>query len=181
MKKLLFLVIPVLILTSFTESKAQYDYNWAAGFRIGEPLGFNLRKYFQNGDRAFDVNVGTYGLIYNNDRRYNNGEYKTAGLMIQGIYIFHTAIFNRDWAHAYYGFGGQINSRRHFPDAWKNESIKSVSKISLGPTGTAGVEFKLPNQQIGFFIDAGIYLEALPSPFFLNAQISGGLRFNLVK
>lgn len=59
MKKLLFLVIPVLILSSINTAQAQYDYNWAVGFRVGEPLGFNLRKYFQNGDRAFDINIGT--------------------------------------------------------------------------------------------------------------------------
>lgn len=181
MKKLLFLVIPILILSSISAAQAQYDYNWSVGFRVGEPLGFNIRKYFQNGDRALDVNVGTYGLLYNNDRRYNRGEYKTAGLMIQGIYLFHTAIFNRDWAYAYYGFGGQINSRKHFPDAWRNESIKSVSKISLGPTGTAGLEFKIPNQNMGFFIDAGLYVEALPSPFFINPQVSAGIRINIVK
>jgi hypothetical protein len=180
MKKLLFLVISVLILSSINTAQAQYDYNWAVGFRIGEPLGFNLRKYFQNGDRAFDVNIGTYGLLYNNDRRYNNGEYKTAGLMIQGIYLYHHSLFGKDWGHVYYGYGGQINSRKHFPDAWRNESIKSVSKISLGPTGTAGVEFKLPNN-LAFFLDGGVYIEALPSPFFLNGQVSGGIRVNLVK
>ena len=181
MKKLLFLIIPILIISSFSEVKAQYDYNWAVGFRIGEPIGFNLRKYFQNGDRAFDINIGTYGLLYNRQRRYNNGEYKTAGLMIQGMYLFQHQIFNRDWAHVYYGFGGQVNSRKHFPDAWKNESIKSVSKLSLGPAGTAGVEFKLPSQPLAFFIDGGVYVEALPSPFFINGQVSGGLRLNIVK
>ena len=181
MKKLLFLIIPALILSTANLAQAQYDNNWAVGFRVGEPLGLNIRKYFQDGERAFDVNIGTYGLVYNNNRRYKNGEYKTAGLMIQGIYLFHQPLFVKDWGHVYYGFGGQINSRRHFPDAWKFESVKSVSKISLGPTGTAGIEFKLPNQNTAFFLDAGVYLEALPAPFFLNGQISAGVRVNLVK
>ncbi|WP_229236294.1 hypothetical protein [Emticicia sp. TH156] len=181
MKKTLFLLIPAIILSSVNLVQAQYDNNWAVGFRLGEPLGANIRKYFQDGARAFDVNVGTYGLVYNNNRRYNNGEYKTAGFMVQGIYLFHQPLFGKDWGHVYYGFGGQINSRRHFPDAWRFESVKSVSKISLGPTGTAGAEFKLPSPQLAFFIDAGVYVEALPSPFFLNGQISAGLRVNMVK
>ena len=74
---------------------AQYDNNWAIGFRVGEPLGFNGRKYFQGGEKAFDINIGTYGFIYNKNRRYNNGRYKTAGLMIQGIYLWNREIFRR--------------------------------------------------------------------------------------
>ena len=36
------MVIPVLILSSITTTQAQYDYNWAVGFRVGEPVGFDI-------------------------------------------------------------------------------------------------------------------------------------------
>lgn len=181
MKKLLFAFTTIFILGTSSETFAQYDYNWAAGFRVGEPLGFNLRKYFQNGDKAFDINVGTYGFIYNRERRYNAGEYKTAGLMIQGHYLWQLEIFRRDWAHVYYGFGAQINNRSHYADILIGQKVDHTKKISLGPSGTAGFELKLPNQPLAIFVDAGLYVEALPSPFFLNPQISAGLRLNIIK
>jgi hypothetical protein len=181
MKKLLYACITTLILGTNSETFAQYDNNWAAGFRVGEPLGFNLRKYFQNGDKAFDLNVGTYGFIYNRQRRYNAGEYKTAGLMIQGHYLWQLEIFSKDWAHVYYGFGAQINNRSHYADILKGQKTDHTKKISLGPSGTAGFELKIPNQPLAFFVDAGLYLEILPSPFFINPQVSGGLRLNIIK
>jgi hypothetical protein len=56
-----------------------------------------------------------------------------------------------------------------------------TKKLSLGPTGVAGFELKIPNQPLAFFVDAGLYIEALPSPFFINPQISAGLRLNVIK
>lgn len=181
MKKLIFASITIFIFGLNTKTFAQYDNNIAVGFRVGEPLGFNLRKYLQNGEKAFDVNIGTYGFIYNRQRRYNAGEYKTAGLMIQGHYLWHLEVFNRDWAHVYYGFGAQINNRRHYADILNGQKIDYTKKISLGPSGTAGFELKLPNQPLAFFLDAGLYIEALPRPFFSNPQVSGGLRLNIIK
>ncbi|WP_435355310.1 hypothetical protein [Emticicia sp. SJ17W-69] len=181
MKRLLFVFTLIFITGLSIDASAQYDYNWAVGFRVGEPLGFNVRKYFQNGDKAFDVNVGTYGFLYNRQRRYNAGEYKTAGLMIQGIYLWQNEVLGRDWAHVYYGFGGQVNSRSHYADILIGQKVDHIRKIALGPTGTAGIELKLPNQPIAFFVDAGLYIEALPSPFFWNGQVSGGIRLNIIK
>ena len=181
MKKRLLALTILFVMGIASTTFAQYDYNWAVGFRVGEPLGFNARKYFQNGDKAFDVNIGTYGFLYNRQRRYNAGEYKTAGLMIQGMYLWQNEVFRKDWVHVYYGFGAQINNRSHYADILIGQKIDRTKKLSLGPTGTAGIEFKLPNQPIGFFIDAGLYIEALPSPFFINPQVSGGLRLNVIK
>jgi len=162
-------------------SQAQYEQNWALGLRVGEPVGINVRKYFAGGDRAFDVNVGTYGFLYGRDRRYLKGDYRSAGLMIQGIYSWHHALFNREALHVYYGFGGQINQRNHFPDSRIGQRDNSEQKLSLGPAGAVGIEYKLPNNDLGVFLDAGGYVELLPSPFFTNLQISGGVRLNLVK
>ena len=162
-------------------TQAQYERNWALGLRVGEPVGINIRKYFPEGEKAFDVNVGTYGFLYGRERRYLKGDYRSAGLMIQGIYSWHHALFNREALHVYYGFGGQINQRNHFPDSRIGQRDDSEQKLSLGPAGAVGIEYKLPNNDIGVFLDAGGYVELLPAPFFTNLQISGGIRLNLLK
>lgn len=182
MKKQLTL-LALLIATSLTAS-AQYDYNWALGLRVGEPLGINVRKYFAQGERAFDVNIGTYGFLYGRQRDYgrgqNEGEYKDAGLMIQGIYSWVWSPGAGDLFHFNYGFGGQINNRNHYLDNLIGVREDKVRKLSLGPAAAAGIEVNLPNNDLAVFLDGGAYLEALPTPFFGNWQVSGGVRLNLV-
>lgn len=162
-------------------AQAQYDSNFAIGLRIGEPLGLNLRKYFQYGDKAFDVNIGTYGLLYGGSREYLKGNYDGAGFMFQGIYSWHKSIFSKDRLHIYYGFGGQINSRNYYPDDRIGERNNSERKLSLGPAVAGGFEFNLPSNELGIFIDVGTYMEAIPRPFYFHPTINGGVRLNLVK
>lgn len=182
MKKQLILLVLILV-TTFSAS-AQYDNNWALGLRVGEPLGINVRKYFAFGDRAFDVNIGTYGFLYGRDRTYgrgqNKGEYKNSGLMIQGIYSWIWSPGQGDLLHFSYGVGGQINNRDHYLDKLIGVREDKVKKLSLGPAVVGGIEVNLPNNDLAIFLDGGGYLEALPTPFFGNWQVSGGVRLNLV-
>jgi hypothetical protein len=182
MKKQLTLFVLVIV-TTFSAS-AQYDNNWALGLRVGEPLGINVRKYFAQGERAFDVNIGTYGFLYGRDRSYgrgqNKGEYKSAGLMVQGVYSWLWSPGAGDMFHFSYGFGGQINNRDHYLDKLIGVREDKVKKLSLGPTAVAGIEVSLPNNDLAIFLDGGAYLEALPTPLFGNWQVSGGVRLNLV-
>lgn len=179
MKKLLSIAIIIFASCASTDIFAQYDYNWAVGFRAGEPLGLNVRKYFQNGDKAFDVNVGTYGFIYGRQRKYGKGEYKTSGMMVQGIYLWHQQPLKREWLHTYYGFGGQINSRNHYSDNLKGQPVDHERKISLGPAASAGIEIKSAQQELAVFLDGGVYAEILPVPLFLHWLVSGGVRLNI--
>lgn len=182
MKKQLTL-LTLVILATFSAS-AQYDNNWALGLRVGEPLGVNVRKYFQQGDRAFDVNIGTYGFLYGRQRDYgrgqNKGVYNGSGLMIQGIYSWIWSPGSGDMFHFSYGFGGQINNRNHYLESLVGVRQDKVKKLSLGPTAVAGIEVDLPNNDLAIFLDGGAYVEALPTPFFGNWQISGGVRLNLL-
>lgn len=178
-KKLLFLFLFSFGLNAV--SFAQYQSNWAVGLRVGEPLGLNIRKYYDEGGKTFDVNIGTYGFLYGKRKEYWKGEYKSAGLMIQGIKSWHHSVLNNENFHVYYGFGGQLNQRNYFPESRIGQRDDSERKISLGPAVATGFEVRLPNNDLGIFIDAGGYLELLPAPFFVNLQVSGGVRLNLIR
>ena len=166
-------VLFLLLLTS-NLSFAQ-DRNWAVGFRAGEPLGFNIRKYIGY-SHAFDLNMGTYGFLYRKNVPYKKGTYESTGISVQGHYHWTKSIDKQDRFWVYYGFGGQINSRVH-----RDKNSMVASKISLGPSGAAGIEYFRPEDKLSFFLDTGLYLEAIPSPLFWNPSIAAGLRVNLRK
>lgn len=179
MKKII--ILALITLSSF-EGYTQYERNFAVGVKFGEPVALNIRKYFQYGDKTFDVNVGTYGLLYRTRIDYNNGEYNGAGLMFQGIYNWHKSLTKKQNLHAYYGFGGQINSRRFFPDSRDGQRDDAEkARLSLGPAGNAGLEYDLPDNNLGAFVEGGLYIEAIPRPLFIHPTASLGIRVNLVK
>lgn len=154
----------------------QYN-NWAFGFRLGEPSGVNVRKYFGD-NHAFDLNIGTYGGLYGTTRDYRSGRYKSIGLSVQGHYLWHDRLFGGEALRGYYGFGGQINSRRYYPD--RLSAINEYeSTISLGGSAVAGLEYFVPNKQYSVFAELGLYAEVIPAPLFLNVSSGIGIRFNL--
>lgn len=173
MKKLALTVICALC---FGMAHAQYD-NWAVGFKLGEPTGVNIRKYFNN-IHALDVTIGTYGGILSNDRKYrgDNGIYKNAGLSLQVHYLWHTPLFNSEAVHVYYGLGGQINNRRSYPKRLAGQYEKTVT---LGGSVLGGFEYYIPDNRISVFLEGGTYVELLRKPFYFSPNISAGLRFNL--
>lgn len=180
MKKSIFILLIISMIA--VESKAQYDNNLAVGLRVGEPLGINIRKYFQYGDKAFDINFGTYGFIYGTNRAYRKGHYTKSGLMLNGIYNWHYSLGKNDGLKAYYGFGGQFNFREYAADENIIGTRQNGEKhLSIGPAGNAGLEYDLPNNDLGIFLDAGLYAELFPDIAFLHPQISAGVRVNLVR
>lgn len=154
-------------------ASAQYN-NWAVGARIGEPAGLNVRKYFGT-NHAFDLNIGTYGGLYGNNRRYRTGNYKSVGLTFQGHYLWHAALLKNESLRGYYGFGGQINTRRYYADRLNGQY---ESALSLGGSGVAGLEFFPLNKPFSIFLETGLYIELLQAPFFLNLNSGLGFRYN---
>jgi hypothetical protein len=173
MKKL---ALSIICTFCFGIAQAQYD-NWAVGFKLGEPTGVNIRKYFNN-IHALDVTIGTYGGVLSNDRKYRGDEgiYKNAGVSVQVHYLWHTPVFNSETVHVYYGIGGQVNSRRSYPKRLNGNYEKD---ISLGGSALAGFEYYIPDNRISVFLEGGTYVELLPRPFYLSPNISAGIRFNL--
>ena len=157
-------------------AQAQYN-NWAFGLRLGEPSGIMIRKYFGE-NRAFDLNMGTYGGLYGNVRDYRSGRYKSVGFTVQGHYLWHNRVLGNDNLRGYYGFGGQINSRRYYPDQF-SATDAYVSTISLGGSAVAGLEYFVPDKPYSFFLEGGVYAEVIPAPLFLNLSTGLGIRYNL--
>ena len=154
-------------------AQAQYN-NWSVGFRLGEPAGVNIRKYFGS-NHAFDLNIGTYGGLYGNRRSYRSGLYKSVGLAVQGYYIWHKSLTSSESLRGYYGFGGQINTRRYYPPRLNGEFENA---LSLGGSGIAGFEYFPTSKPYSFFLEGGLYVELLQAPFFLNLNSGLGVRYN---
>jgi hypothetical protein len=178
MKKCTILTITLTFL-GFTGAFAQYERNWAVGLKIGEPIGLNIRKYFSNGDHSFDLNVGSFGFLYGRERKYSKEIiYDEAGVMLQGLYNFQKSFGKKESLRAYYGFGGQINSRNRTPKTGERGAFRV---ISLGPAVNSGIELSIPENDLSVFADAGGYIEIAPKPFFMAPNINIGLRLNIVK
>ncbi|AWV97205.1 hypothetical protein [Arcticibacterium luteifluviistationis] len=193
MKKSFFLGIIAMLLISL-DSTAQYNNNIAVGLKIGEPIGLNIRKYFQYGDKTFDINIGSYGLLYGQHRKYRDGPYhlknsngkytssQPAGMMFQGIYSWHRPVGKGDAIKVYYGFGGQVNYRTYVSkDNLIGTNQNGEKHVSMGPTGNAGIEYNLPGNDVGIFLDAGGYVEIVPDLLFMHPQLSAGVRVNIVR
>lgn len=161
-----------------SESYAQNYNNWAVGFRVGEPLGLNVRKYFDAGSKNFDLNVGTYGLLWGGHRDYKKSEYYAGhtGMMVQGLFHWNNQLGSTERLQVYYGFGGQINSRKTAPQVSNNVPEKH---ISLGGVGNAGIEYSLPTNDLSVFFDFGLYTEVAPKPLFMAVNSGVGVRLNI--
>jgi hypothetical protein len=163
----------VLFLISF--SSFSQEKKWAIGARIGEPAGLNIRRY--NDERALELNVGTFGGIWGNNRGYKKGKYTSVGLAVNVNYLWHGNVLKKEYIKYYYGFGAQFNNRKFFPD--DQSKAQGVGILSIGGSGISGLEFYVPDSPLSIFMEVGPYVELLKSPFFLHAQGGIGARFNL--
>ncbi len=177
MKKTI-LLIALFTAIGATKSMAQNYNNWAVGLRVGEPLGLNIRKYFDSGTKNFDVNIGTYGLLWGGNRMYRKEAYYIGhtGAMVQGIFHWNKQLGSAERFQAYYGFGGQVNQRKTAPKVSNNVPEKH---ISLGAVVNGGLEYSLPDNDLSIFVDLGLYSELAPKILFTNVNSGIGVRLNL--
>lgn len=150
------------------------EKSWAIGMRLGEPAGLNIRKYFA--ENALDINIGTYGGLWGNYRKYRKGHYESVGVAYNAQYLWHKNLFKSERLKSYYGFGAQINSRKYNPES--SSSAQGVPVLSIGAAGTAGLELFLKNSPVSVFVETGAYAEIIPRPLFLHFQSGLGLRYN---
>jgi hypothetical protein len=163
-----------LFLITLTAVHAQTQ-KWAIGFKVGEPNAVSLRKY---GDRnALDVSVGTYIGLFKSKKTYKTSgdDLGNVGLMVNATYLWYVPMLN-ERLMAYGGVGVQVNSRRYYPN--KNLREAYTSNISTGPSATVGLELFFAQRPTSVFLEGGAYLELLPKIFYLNPNLSIGIRHN---
>lgn len=171
MKKLL---IALVVVFTMTDASAQQIKDWALGFKLGEPTGLNFRKYGNN--NAFDVNIGTYGGLFGASRNYRDGLLRKLGFSISANYLWYLPMANEN-VSLYGGLGGQIVSRRYYPDKFEDMN-GYVRNVGIGPTAVVGAEYFVKNQPFSVFGEAGMYAEILPALLFFSPQLSFGIRYN---
>ena len=111
-KSVLFLLLMVASVGAFAQNR-----DWAIGGKIGEPSGLSLRNYLRNDKNAIEINFGVYGGIWGVKDSYKDGAFNGSGIAVSGLYLWHNEMGSSRFKN-YYGFGGQITSRKYFVDDW---------------------------------------------------------------
>jgi hypothetical protein len=170
MKKILLLsILLISSLSGFAQEKG-----WALGAKIGDPSGINIRHYLNNDKNAIEVNVGVYGGIWGLRSNYKDGAFDGAGFSFSGVYLWHNEMTTN--LKNYYGFGAQFTSRSYYvPDG---TGKKEIPTTGLGGLGQVGIEYFLPSSPISIFLEAGAYIELVPSILYFHPQGGGGVRLN---
>lgn len=159
----------------------------AVGARLGEPGGAMLRLYLPNNRNALEVNLGTYGALWDNDRAYRNGYYKNIGWAVNLLYLWRTDVGNTQNFQVYYGLGAQLNKRRYYrlqtvtlESGQSGTAEVSVKNVALGAAGTAGIEYFVERgyKPLSFFAELGAYSELVPAAFHTHVQGGVGVRLN---
>ncbi|MEY2635530.1 MAG: hypothetical protein RLZZ197_6 [Bacteroidota bacterium] len=156
------IVLFLFLCCSLTEAKAQMK-DWAAGFRVGEPGGFMIKRYLPPGKNAVEFNFGTYGGLWGTNRSYQDGSFQNIGFSLNALYLWHRPTLVNSDLHYYYGAGPQFVSRNLF----SNNSVYPETKRGLGAASIAGLEyFPIDAPNLSFFAELGLYTELLPNPIF---------------
>ena len=170
-----FLLLLLFLCFGWMESNAQVK-EWASGFRVGEPGGFMIRKYAASGNNAVEINMGTYGALWGNERSYRNGSFQNIGFSINVLYLWHHPTLLNPNVRTYYGFGSQYTKRDFYE---KGSKIANKSIAALGGAAIGGIEyFPIDAPNLSFFGEMGFYNEIGPNPFFFHVQGGIGVRVN---
>ncbi|WP_026994167.1 hypothetical protein [Flectobacillus major] len=171
----------VLVLLLFAVSFVAKSQNkdWALGAKIGEPSGISIRNYLRNDRNALELNLGIYGGIWGVKGSYKGGNFDGSGIAVSGLYLWHNQMGSSRFKN-YYGFGGQITSRKYYVDDTFNGQAykKEIPATGLGGVGSAGLEYFSPDSPLSVFLEVGAYVELVPSVFYFHPQGGIGARLN---
>jgi len=168
------IVLFLFLCCSLTAAKAQMK-DWAAGFRVGEPGGFMIKRYLPSGKNAVEVNFGSYGGLWGTNRSYQGGSFQNIGFSINALYLWHRPTLANADLHYYYGVGPQFVSRNLFLE----NTVYPITKRGLGVASLGGLEyFPIDAPNLSFFAELGLYTELMPNPFFLHIQGGVGVKVN---
>ncbi|EAY27042.1 hypothetical protein [Microscilla marina] len=170
MKKIL--CIAFMLFGMIQLSQAQKK-DWALGLRVGEPTGLNIKKYL-GGKNALEFNIGSNGWGYSRGRRYWKGEFRRS-LVIGANYLWQLSAGNTQGLDLYFGFGGQLSSRRY----WDRDINREENALGVGVTGVFGLEYFISASPVSIFLDFGPYIELAPAAGWAWIDAALGVRFNL--
>ncbi len=168
MKNGLLLTLVLLLVAHLGFAQKQ---EWAVGLRAGEPTGLNIKKYLSGGN-AIELNLGRNGWGYYRGRNYWRGEFRNS--IVLGINYLWQKSTKTKGLDLYYGFGGQLSSRRY----WNRDEEEERDAVGLGLTGVFGLEYFIPDVPISIFVDFGPYLELVPATAWINIDAAIGFRVN---
>ncbi|MBK9760207.1 MAG: hypothetical protein IPO90_09610 [Flavobacteriales bacterium] len=175
--------------------------NWGIGFRLGDPSGISIKKY--NGNKAFELSIGRTHFFSDNyyshayDRWYDGKHFKykdhqllayrsSIPIGIQFHYLIHKDIAKAVGLQWYYGFGAQLRAQTYrFDYRYKLENENDwyvayderATNIDLGLDGVIGLEYKMKDAPVSFFLDGTLYMELYDEPFVFWPQAGIGARF----
>jgi hypothetical protein len=201
MKKTTTLLFVFVFITLFT-----YAQNVGVGFRFGDPMGLTAKVY--SGNKSFELNIGRtffWGreLYYSSDYFYKKfdydknyyifqkTEYSTAApLCLQLHYLPFKEIEKVPGLSFYYGLGLQVRLARinyyytekvNVPpgNSFVYESrVTTLSHVDFGMDGLVGLEYKLKDIPLSFFVDLNAMMEVWDNPFLFWGQGGAGARYN---
>lgn len=168
MKKVILLASVLMCLGQLVNAQTK---DWAVGLRAGEPTGLNIKKYL-GGKNAIEINLGRNGWGYYRGRNYWRGEFRNS--IVLGVNYLWQKGTKTQGLDLYYGFGGQLSSRRY----WDRDDSRERDAIGFGLTGVFGLEYFIADTPLSAFLDFGPYLELVPATAWINIDAAIGVRIN---
>jgi hypothetical protein len=169
--------------------------NWTAGFKLHNPGGITVKKYF--GNFALELVAGRNNAYRNYNYYYHNTRKR---LKHKDFIVDEYYHVERPWVfqlhaltHHQFSFlprtkwyyGGGVQSRYsnyyfkyHYTDDNKIKYEKEyVEAFSMGVDAVLGIEYISKNFPLMFFAEKTFYTEIINSPLYVRGNISTGIRY----
>ena len=176
--------------------------DWGIGFRLGDPSGLTVKRYWNN--KAFEVSVGrsylfTGNKFYNKayERWYDRSDFNydkheflsyahSVPVGVQLHYLIQNPVGKVNGLSWYYGFGAQIrvvgyqfSYRYKVPNdnEWIYVENARASNVDLAADAVLGMEYTFPKAPVSLFVDGTVSMEVFDDPFLFFLQGGTGVRF----
>jgi hypothetical protein len=168
MKKL-FLIHCFLFFATFAMAQKK---DWGIGFRLGEPTGISIKKYFKKD--ALELNFGRAYWGRWGNKYYGYDDYNGNAFALQLHYVIQRQIKSVKGLDWYLALGGQFVSHSYKYKYSKNE-WREYNDTDLGADFLVGLEYNFTETPLAIAAETGFFLELVDDPFYLRGI--GGLAF----
>ncbi len=136
-------------------------------------------------DKYYDINNDYYRDWKGKDWKYYRGyfgsNYAFRAYSFQFHYLIHNDIKALSGLRWYFGFGPQIKLLHYsfsYFDGFGRPISDSYVSANVGVDGVIGAEYTFAKVPLSVFVDAGLYMEIVREPFYIQGLIGTGVRFN---